>query len=302
MNNLHKVLFLSFVHFLISTSVKGQREWAPIGAKWTMEERFAFAGNLGFIEIEVIGDTIINGQSARILQRSSLSCNLRPLLEFTYQDQGRVYLYDIRNEAFNLTFDFGVGVDSSYVMYRMNPLDRDALEAVTVTVDSISFYALTDGDSLRVQHVSTPTGFASNIPTTILLENIGFNTGLTPALDALCDGNFENRLRCYEDVHLGKLSFLNVDCQFTNTQESVAQVHKLIKLSPIPATNILHITVLKDHPVELEIFDSSGRILIHRKNVFAKTALPIERLSAGLYFIRVWDEGQVQQVEKWVKW
>ncbi len=302
MNNLYKVLFLSITLFPICNSILGQHEWAPIGAKWTMETRSAFSGNLGFSEIEVIGDTMINGQSAKILRRSAQTCNLRPTLEFTYQDQHMVYLYDTRNDAFNLKFDFGVGVDSSYVMYRMNPIDTGALEAVNVIVDSISFYPLANGDSLRVQHVSSAMDFAGGVPTNVVLENVGFDTGLTPALYGLCDGSFEGRLRCYEDPNLGQFSLVNIDCQFTNTQERNAQVEKLIKLSPIPATSTLNVTILKDHPVNLEIFDSRGRVLLSRKNVFARATLPIAGLSAGLYFIRVLDQDRIEQVEKWVKW
>lgn len=302
MNNLSKVLFLCLTLFLICNSIIAQREWAPIGAKWTMETRAAFSGNLGFSEIEVIGDTMIHGQSAKILRRGAQTCNLRPPLEYTYQDQHRVYLYDTRNDAFNLKFDFGVGVDSSYVMYRMNPFDRDSLEAVTVTVDSISYYSLADGDSLRVQHVSSAMDFAGGVPTNFVLENVGFDTGLTPAQDALCDGNFESRLRCYEDPNLGQFSLVDIDCRFTSTQERNALEEKLIELSPIPATSSLNVTILKDHPVNLEIFDSQGRVLLSRKNVFARATLPIAGLSAGLYFIRVLDQGRIEQVEKWVKW
>lgn len=302
MNHLSKLFSLCFVLSLIGNSVISQPEWAPIGARWTLEERFAFAGSIGFIEVTVIGDTTINGQSCRILERTTQSCNLRPLQEFMYEDQDKIYFYDTRNDDFNLKFDFGVEADSSYVMYRMNPLNRDALEAVVIAVDSISFYPLTNGDSLRVQHISSIVSDFNELAD-FVIQNVGFDTGLAPTQDALCDGNHERLLRCYEDSNLGQLSFVNVDCQFTNTRDRTDQAEQVIELSPIPATTTLNVKVLKDYPVDIEIFDSQGRILMNRKNVFARIELPIAKLTAGLYFIRVLNnKGQVEQIKRWIKW
>ena len=63
--------FFTAVLLFIAASTKAQPgEFAPIGAKWWFVEPFCgpAPGTYGWIEVESIKDTLVGGQTARVLE------------------------------------------------------------------------------------------------------------------------------------------------------------------------------------------------------------------------------------------
>ncbi|CAN0481632.1 unnamed protein product, partial [Discosporangium mesarthrocarpum] len=298
---LKKILLLIFLKILLMETVMSQSEWAPIGAKWIIEERFAFSPSINFIEIRVIGDTIINNQNCKILERTRQSCNARPLREYMYEEDQKVYFYDERNAAFNLLFDFGVDRDSSWKMIRVNPYEYEELEEIEIRVDSISYKITERGDSIKVQNIS----FESEVypyRTELVFDKIGFNTGLFPFRFELCDGNFENEMRCYEDANFGKVTFVEIDCQFVEAPDMIRNEKQKVRLNPNPVLNKLTVNNQGGDFLEITIVDLNGRILLVDSIFGEEREINVTNLQNGLYFLRAIDNDNRIQIQRFVKY
>jgi hypothetical protein len=75
MNNLNVLIILWLV--LIS-DVTFSQDFAPIGAQWYYSEHHAFSGDIDYLKIESVKDTVIKGLACRKLVKNTvLNCTGR---------------------------------------------------------------------------------------------------------------------------------------------------------------------------------------------------------------------------------
>ena len=82
---------------LVSIVYSSAQNFAPIGAEWHFEKRFAFRGDVDYVKI-ICNDTIlINGKLCQRLEKiNNIICNNRPDVEYVFSNGDSVFLYDWR--------------------------------------------------------------------------------------------------------------------------------------------------------------------------------------------------------------
>ena len=74
---------------------------------------------------------------------------------------------------------------------------------------------------------------------------------------------------------------------------------------PIPADDLLHLQILRDHSSESEVFiyDIQGRTVLHQcyLSLNDEQTIDVSRLYSGIYFIMVRDRTGKRWMERFVK-
>jgi len=206
---------LSFLTLIILFQMLHSQNWTPIGATWHYTEKFSFwhVYDEDYIKFESVKDTMMMGKNCRkITKRHKLVCNDRPLNEFMYQENGKVYFYDPHFEAFQVLYDFSANqFDSWTILVKDDPLRN--VDTLTIVVDSTDMVNIngTDLKQLYITYWFIYDYFdEGNIDTMIyhsrIIERIGdvqYMFNYAPVWSFTCDGNYTNGLRCYEDTIVG---------------------------------------------------------------------------------------------------
>jgi len=103
--------FLPLLLFFIFSTTSSAQEWAPLGATWYYSvDGF---GVEGYMMIESVSDTVIDGQTYRVLVKTQHSYNHITSIyfhgeigrEYTYYEDNKVYIW--RNHVVYTLYDFG---------------------------------------------------------------------------------------------------------------------------------------------------------------------------------------------------
>ncbi len=67
--------------------------FAPIGAKWTYEQHFAFTGDSALVTIESVADTIMQGRACKVLELTGgISCT--QAYRYVYASNDTVFFWE----------------------------------------------------------------------------------------------------------------------------------------------------------------------------------------------------------------
>ena len=257
-------------------------EFAPFGAKWTFQTG-------GFIPdvcplnniIEVIGDTIIQGKSCRIVQKAVSTCDLLPHINYVYNQGLKVYLFDIDKEAFHLIYDFGASEGESYQVLLPDFVLEDSyhevkvLETATINIDGTDYPAQFVEVSFHHDQGEDIVGLDT------IVQPFGSLSSLFMQEAFLCDDCRDFDLRCYSDN--------NISVQFVSSEEEclLSSVDYTfldnISISPNPVQDILTIRGLKKQ-TNYSLYSSQG-VFIQKGTLRANQELSVEFLPDGLYII-----------------
>lgn len=176
-----KTVIFTLILF-VSNSCLAQN-WAENNAVWHYNQTdMGPPFNDVFIKFSTIGDTVILGESTKIIVEERITLNDTIANEiFMKSDSNRVYLYDSPSNLFKLLYDFNATTgDTIEVLNRWWYLDS----TTTIVVDSVSIINI-NGTILGVQYVHQ-----LDLPSVegnmggIILENIGW-TGFMFPMDGL---------------------------------------------------------------------------------------------------------------------
>lgn len=172
--------------------------WSPPGATWY----YSYSSNLkeGYVEIKYIGDTIILGKGAKILQKKRYTYNFPGVYdttligyEYTLIENNIVYYF--RFGQFYKLYDFNSFAGDKWVVagYGLNGL-CDTLQEIKV--DSIGLTNI-NGFNLKYQRINTKLTVWSL--GSKLIERIGcIDSYMFPELNqCIVDLNEGGPLRCY---------------------------------------------------------------------------------------------------------
>jgi len=285
-NKVYLVLFFlfSFFHF-----VSAQQEFAPIGASWHYPETYFWSGNIGVVNWTSIGDTIIDNKSCRIIYKDNWTCYSDEGNHFFHQSNDSIFYYNQTLETFSPYFIFNAEVGDSWV-FQVNGSVAFS-DSMKCEVDSISYYPIQSGDSIRIQHVTiTDLTIGSGEPfhQTKLIENIGFELAFIPfTLITLCDADYDGDIRCYEDPNIGLINFSNVDCNFTPTIDlNISD----IEIYPNPTSDFLFVKSRESLISKIEIINLQGNIVAVNESIFPENKnieIKTDDLSSGIYFLSI---------------
>jgi len=199
MNRLVIILFIANSSLLF-----GQHEWAPKGATWY----YGFSDQFwkeGYIEIQYIGDSIIEQKKCKILQEKIISYDFLfqdadtsiGSTEITYYDSSIVYFYKFHK--FFKIFDFNASVGDSWEIPSFLFSSGGTCDTIaSVIVDSVGT-TIINSDTLRYLKLNIKTGsqFGYQGP---VIEMIGSLRFMYPNyISCVADAGGGNGLRCYRD-------------------------------------------------------------------------------------------------------
>ncbi len=264
-------------------------EFAPVGAKWWYAELYydSWADTTpdqGFLLIESIDDTIIEGVNCRILQftRTTFENETYPLLnQFIYQDSLNIYVWI--DTAFYLIYNFSGEDFKIPVSY-----DWDDTDTTLIVIDSTDFIEISGIDINRFYTHDEPIGFGYGpygygFSYNSIIEFLGSTSSLFPI-------NYETtflfiqsvNLNCYKD---SVLNYKSVPYACDTTFIVPTNINEFMQdISYSYFNNYLLLN--SDIPFDLALYSINGEQVYELNNVF-KVAEYFGHLPKGIYLIRI---------------
>lgn len=284
-----------FTLLLFAVSVQGftqTPEFAPLGAKWWYGELYydSWADTTpdqGFLLIESIGDTIIEGINCRILQSTRTTFENEVYLlnyQFIYQDSFKIYSWF--DTAFYLIYDFS-GEDFKIPV----PYDWDDTDTTLIVIDSTDIIEISGIDFKRFYTHDDPIGFGYG--NNSIIGFIGSNSYLFPI-------NYEttflfirsNGFNCYEDSVLNYKA-VNHPCDTTfivptNIEENRQEF----------TYNYFdnYLVMNSDHSFDMTLYSINGQQVFELKNVL-HVAEYLGNLPKGIYLIKIYLEENIHLIK-----
>lgn len=285
------------------------QDFAPVGAKWHYTERFAFSGDISYLWIESVGDTIIKGKDCTILENNGgLMCAFRNTQDFVYYEDSITYFYVPEIDTFQILYNLKAQKDSSWTIVFGIDLESK-LDTIQVVVDSIS-YSTINSKELKKLHVSYKSlnfgsedlGYKGEIIERIGDSNYLFN--LYSLSGIVCDGNYSGGLRCYQDPEMGFYS--------TEIAESCTYIYKWtgiennnlntdFKVYPNPTSDWIKIESKTSKELIISILNLSGKVLINSLLV-GSSNLDLTNFQKGFYILEIKQSDKILESRKILKY
>lgn len=286
----------------LPTILIGQ-DWAPIGAKWIYDHDYGLPPYL--TSIESVKDTLILNKSCKLLITKQINEVLRE--NGTYYWDTITISKDYIYKSNDTIFHFNQNENTFYPLYLMNVKVHDTIlvrEKVS-QCDYIDFfcsrfeYFIDSITNISLQGHDLKVIYNSETKTSNWVFNRSWNYDKYPIIEKLGSlkyffGVSRNMvmegglrcLRCYTDNEISfKADYWTQDCEYKRPLNGPSSVIKLsnneMLLWPNPFDNYIKINA--DKPIEFEIFDSFGRILI--KGI--GNNINVSALQYGTYFIKI---------------
>jgi hypothetical protein len=305
------IIFLIFLSFSLWCN---SQTWAPIGAKWYYSMNIGLQPELTVVES--IGDSIMNGKQCQVLKSYMISRveiahlvfvydTLFCPLQYSYYDQGKVYLYDSTLNNFRILYNFTAPIGSIQTVID-TPFEGFCPDAFGIhelfqyKVDSINDTVI-DGVSLLRFHTTATSNadwafskkysFIGQYP---IMERIGslkyiFGSSIWQVMEGTI-----RCLRCYQDSTLFyKAPFWpsNLPCDYVTpiyTNLDFNNFGNDVEIFPNPFQNYLIIrNNFKDKIQTFEILNLNGMVIlsgiINENPIYIST----DHLLQGLYFLKL---------------
>ncbi|MBK7233739.1 MAG: T9SS type A sorting domain-containing protein [Saprospiraceae bacterium] len=288
----------TFLVFLLFPTLSFAQTWAPIGAKWTYTQGTINPNYTTFKTFESIGDTVINGQSCKIL---TIIEHYGPgwsdtTQQYTYSDSNRVYFLNGTERC--LIYDFNAQQGDTFVLNCNHGSIRQPFIVKVLSVDTIT---INGHPRKRFDYLADDivVGFSGTV-----IEGIGNINGMFP----IDHHTYNGPLRCYEDSILGlyKNQYYNwnsawqLDCDLIITGVDDQTVSENLKVFPNPFNNHLTLQFANNEQTTVTFYDLMGKHVLH--HIFTNySTINTEPLLAGIYFYEVRNNNGIRKTGKIVK-
>lgn len=300
MKKLKKCLLVVLI--LNCCQLTGQGDFAPLGATWT----YTYADHIPMFPtyrpIVFTVDDIVTWQ-AQICSKIIVPDPPQGFGEF-----GALYLFD-RNDSvfywseysanFELLYDFTAGPGDSWTIEGLSVGDTTEVDPfMQVFIDSVS-QSTYGNDTLKVMHHASSMYFDWG---NAIIEGLGSNSFMLPVF-----GLYESRLgrlRCYSDMNVD-YNLMGIPCDtvifnIVNGTEDV-QLSPHFKITPNPAFDRILIRQLERiGEANVKVVDLLGHVLL-ADVVWNETELDIAFLIPGIYFVMVFKDESLLQIERVLK-
>lgn len=297
------------------------QNFAPIGAKWyyshdsSNDPPFPYTG---YISLESIGDTVINGTQARVIEIKNSMKKQLLYHEYLAQQNDSILYYNPYLNRFVLLYNFSAKKgDTIHVHTNKTKVppgflngQQDSIELfgyVITKIDSVQI-----GDSwFRRQHVSDANYGGANWSfngmgntNALIVSKFGSDNYLFGYTRLVSGFTTEPVLRCYEDTNT---SYKNPNwdkaCDYENGWQSTGEIpfnDYQVRLYPNPCKDILNIILPAASPSNISY--SITNVLGSRQIGGALTAtIDISTLAQGVYILNVYQNESVLANHKFIK-
>ncbi|MCO6488167.1 MAG: T9SS type A sorting domain-containing protein [Phaeodactylibacter sp.] len=298
-----KYLLMAPALFLCAFSFT-QVEWAPTGTKYyyTYWWDDGISYNTDVIEVEVVGDTLIQGKNCRVFQQNSgiIGWNWGCAgSQYMYEEDGRAYFYNDANQSFGLLYDFTKTAGESWKVPVCGNEFCKGLDTLIVAVDSVT-YTEQNGLQIRTQHVrlsSGPDGAA--LGNGKVYENIGSATRMY-FVEGFCvtaEAGILN-LRCFESPGAGIFNFVGEACDRINAVQEIALGNIQLLFYPNPAVGFLNFRLRGPQNLQgcvFRIVNAKGELVESFRTNQSEThyVQTVSNWASGLYFVQCMRNGKV---------
>lgn len=232
--------------------------FAPDEATWFYTYNPEFTLDAGYQKIEIIGDSIINNQTCKILQKTNIGFNYwdREYYEIAdgkvciYEEDSIVY-YNKGNQFYKL-YDFTAKKGD---VFKSISYQENCNTEFSVEIDSIS-NIIFDDKALKKFHCTIKDSIQEY--QTYYIEKIGYPTYLFPSIQIGCDlvtgPHYPEPLRCYKDNDIGEYSTgVVASCDYTTGLNENQLSDEIICISPNP--------VKSQESIKIEFLDKKVKII-----------------------------------------
>lgn len=285
------IMFLSFSGFTFS------QNWFPSGATWSYSEHFVSSSQVSYLQLEVLNyDTLIHGKTCVPIFRSvgTLHCEDRPMIEYVYEENDKVYFYQPFLDTFQVLYDFSLpqGQSWSFIVEYNNHQNIDTVEVLINSISTVNI----NGQNLQKLDVTYIYNFLEYEfqESHEIIEKIGFLNHffyLGPHSSGFCDMNLSGGLRCYTDNSIGLYETgIAPSCDYISSV-SVSEQENLsnssLEIYPNPAENSFFININNNPLVDkmnYSINDINGK-LVKSGLLHNNAPIDVSYLPNGFYLV-----------------
>ncbi len=277
---------------LCATALCSAQTFAPIGAKWTYEQHFAFTGDSALVTIESVADTVLQGKACKVLDvTGSIYCT--QAYRYVYASNDTVYFWDPTWGAFSTLYILDATLWQSWDMHVSA---SGITQTAGVTCSAVSTTVI-DGVPLRTLGLIVDVPGLYYFGTGNVIERIGDLRYLFPWMSPVCDGDYITALRCYEDPDISWVNPLFAQCELgMRVNEIATSPGFFVSPTLVDIGQVITVSSLDPATRSIEVRDALGRSVVSRNMVNGRTELNLS--TAGSYTICALSDGreQVQRV------
>ncbi len=294
-----KKISIIFIFCLFGIYAKSQ-EWAPVGAAWHYTEYFFMPVTVDedYIRFESVKDTLYHGVMCRkITKYHNVSCTDRPMVEYMYSQNGKVYFWDEHFGMFQELYDFSPVVGNSWKILVAS-MSSAQVDTTTVKVDSANL-AVISGLSLNrlfVTYDFRHQGAQPLIYQGTIIQDIGdlfFMFNYAPYWTYVCDGDMSGGLRCYQDASVGLYQTgIAPSCTYVHELSGIANKNgslPIFTITPNPADRYIRVTTRLSGAIGYTISDMSGRVVMSGN--LTQPVIETASLQPGFYQVAFYVQG-----------
>jgi hypothetical protein len=286
------LLFNLFILFSISIHAQN---WSPSGANWTYSYYGFFPG---YVDVLYSGDTIIDGQSSKMLTKTFHGIDWNMTLvsnvfakDYTYENNGVVYIR--YQNQWDTLYHFNAQVGDHWRMAKQ-PVANVCPQNSRLNVLAIG-NKLINNETRKylVVDFCNPDLSSLGWGQDTIVENIGFiGSYFLPydQFDGAVDGNEGGPFRCYTDDNFATYApHYNGACDYIVGMEELSGSSSFI-IYPNPTQNDIHIPfdfINKFTRYTLYSFDGK----IHQMGYMSEN-IPLHHLKSGNYLLEISNESE----------
>lgn len=287
---------LSVLVVIISLNVYSQ-DFAPLGATWHYDyNNFA---TVGYVEINSISDTIVNGVECRKLEKTMEIYNYISEDYFTYNlgfeiissDADNVYMY--QNGVFYTLYDFSAEVNDTWeipMTYDSEECDTTGVIRVIATGDTII-----NAEPLRYIIIE-PTEESEWYLLGMIIEKIGaVEYYLFPEQTCMIDFFEGGSFRCYQD-DIFDIEVGTKPCTFIITDVNSLEHSENLQTFPSPAHDIVHFQSPNNQNIyNIKIYNISGTMIYEHSPQQSEFQWNCQNQHSGIYFYHIIMDGKTNR-------
>jgi hypothetical protein len=280
----------------ISLFVVGQN-WAPVGATWYYEIVYPFSPQLSYIKYESVGDTNILGIPCKIITVTEGTTGCGFLIgnsdtAYTYEDGGRIYVYDLSNNGFSLIYNFAAEAGSTWTtIWDTCSYERMILSVDSIDINGFVIKTLSYGGYKIIERIGGEL---------TLFHGLG-EVNCKPPDTIAYELPFVQRLRCYHDSNLGFYTTgISPSCDYVTGIELYKYRDDKVNIYPNPARDEMTIE-FKIHEEKyhfINLFTLLGEKILTIKTTENIIHLPLSNTPPGQYYIYISNGVTENYVEK----
>lgn len=295
MNKKIQTLVLAILVLLPLKLIFAQNSWAPVGTQWYYTVKDAISINVmvkyEYQLLEVVDDTVINGQNCRKMQRINklnICDEMSNDCEFLYENDNKIFWYNRALNKFTKLHDFNANVGDTWEI----EVDTCSFYVSVTNVEYEEFF----GKTRKVLHINDAMGYFSGK----IVEGIGSLNHFFPTdIFYVCKGTFccspvVTDLRCFiEDSEFQyKKDDFPCDTIYVDKDLSVYKIDKNnLSVYPNPVSNFIYIKNNTDENISTLgylIYDIQGKVI--REGETNGNSIFVGDLRKGVYRFSVFSK------------